>query len=373
MRHTVIKTATHTAAIIVLSLVSSVALAESGVEKCSNNLGTISVVEAPQGYGYLSAYGLGSPSALLRMMIQQSGCFDVVERGGAAFSSIQQERALAGGGDLQEGSNLGKGQLQAADFVLTPNIQVSAGDTGGIGGMLGGLGGMFGKVGGIISSVAGGVKFKEAETNILVADVRSGIQVASAEGKAKKTDFNISAWGYGSGNYGSAGGYTKTPEGKMIAASLLDNYNNIVIQVRDKTQLIKSRSTSSAANANASIQATNQPRTTQQYAPAPVAAQAPAPAKAGAARYAGSFSGSDQGSFAVSIAADGNISGSGNSAAGRFTVTGFADQSGNVSMTTAGSGGGASFSGFVDSATGALKGVWTGKNAAQGAFTGNKM
>ncbi len=240
------------------SLLAHAAMAAQTVEKCTTMLGTISVVDSRQGYGYLSSYSLGSPSALLRMMIQESGCFDVVERGGAAFDSIQRERALAGDGDLQQNSNLGKGQLQAADFVLTSNIQVSAGDTGGVGGILAGLGGLFGKAGAVVGMLAGGLKFKEAETSILVADVRSGIQVASAEGKAKKTDFSMSAWGFGGGNLGAAGGYTKTPEGKMIATSLLDNYNNIVLKIRDKPQLIKPRNAASVANAAASVQATNQ-------------------------------------------------------------------------------------------------------------------
>lgn len=124
--------ASRPATCVLVALAASPAISQSNVEKCATKLGTLSVIEAPAGYGYLSSYGLGSPAALLRLMIQQSDCFDVVERG-AAFSSLQQERALAGAGELQQGSNLGQGQLQAADFVMTPNVQVS-GNTGGLGG-----------------------------------------------------------------------------------------------------------------------------------------------------------------------------------------------------------------------------------------------
>lgn len=360
----------------ILTVAATSNFAQSNVEKCANNLGTISVIEAPGGYGYLSSYRLGSPSALLRLMIQQSGCFDVVERG-AAFSSLQQERALGNSGELQGGSNVGKGQLQAADFVMTPNIQVS-GDTGGIGGAVAGIGRLFGSVGAAIGGVVGGIKFKEAQTSLLIADVRSGIQVAAAEGVAKKTDFNIGGWGYGAGTWGGGGGYTTTPEGKMISASLLDNYNNVVIQIRDKTQLIRSRSASSAANAAGSIQATNQATYTAPTAVPVQAIAAPQPvqtARRATSNYAGSFTGADQGTFAVSISAAGQITGSGNSpSTGRFFITGLVDPSGNLSMSTSGSAAGASFSGFIDQATGELKGIWNTPNPViKGSFTGTKM
>lgn len=217
------------------------------VEKCSRNFGTLAVVEPQGGYGHLQRYGLGSPAALLRQIIQHSGCFDVVERG-VAMQNMQQERALAQGGDLRQDSNIGKGQIQAADFVLTPNVQVGSSDTGGIGGMLSGQLGVWG-------SLLGGIKFKEASTNILLSDVRSSLQVAAAEGKATKTDFNIRAWASGNSSSGSGNGYTTTPEGKMIAASLLDNYNQVVLSIRDKAQLTKSTSTAADANASANANA----------------------------------------------------------------------------------------------------------------------
>ncbi len=55
--------------------------AGSTVEKCSKSFGTLAVTEPQTGRGHLSRYGLGSPATLPRMMVQQSACFDVVERG----------------------------------------------------------------------------------------------------------------------------------------------------------------------------------------------------------------------------------------------------------------------------------------------------
>jgi hypothetical protein len=225
----------------------------SKVEHCDRPLGTIAVSEAQSASASaLQAYGLGSPVALLRIMIQQSNCFTPVERG-AALANLQQERALAADGEMLAGSNVGKGQLQAADFVMTPNVQFTAGDTGGIGGAITSFGGhLLGGLGRIAGSVAGNVKFREAQTSLLIADVRSGIQVAAEEGVASKTDFGISGWSWGGGDYSRLGGYTNTPEGKMVAASLLDNYNRIVVKIRNEPGLVRTGSAAGRANARAS-------------------------------------------------------------------------------------------------------------------------
>lgn len=228
----------------------------SKVEHCDRPLGTLAVSEAQSASSTaLQSYGLGSPVALLRIMIQQSNCFQVVERG-AAMANLQQERALAANGDALAGSNVGKGQMQAADFVMTPNVQFAANNTGGVGGAISDYGGkLFGGLGRIAGGLAGNMKFKEAQTSLLIADVRSGIQVAAEEGVATKTDFGISGWSWGSGDYSRLGGYTNTPEGKMVAASLLDNYNRIVVKIRNEPSLVRASSAASKANAQASTQA----------------------------------------------------------------------------------------------------------------------
>jgi curli biogenesis system outer membrane secretion channel CsgG len=225
----------------------------STVERCEHPLGTIAVSESRgASYTALQSYGLGSPAALLRIMIQQSNCFQVVERG-AAMADLQQERAMAANGDMLAGSNIGKGQLQSADFVMTPNVQFAANNTGGIGGAISDYGGrLFGGLGRVAGGLAGNMKFKEAQTSLLISDVRSGIQVAAEEGVATKTDFGISGWSWGHGDYSRLGGYTNTPEGKMVAASLLDNYNRIVLKIRNEASLVRTGSAISKVNAQAS-------------------------------------------------------------------------------------------------------------------------
>ena len=208
---------------------------DNGQEKCDKPMGAMAIVE-PQDYVQqsLSRYGLQSPTGLIRMMVQQSNCFLVVERG-IGMQNMMQERALQESGELRAKSNMGGGQMVSADFVLTPQVVFSENNAGGLGGAVGGLFG--GDKGRVLGAVAGGVKFKEAQTSMLVADARSGLQVAAAEGSAKKADLRLGAALFGSSAAGGLGGYQNTNEGKVLAASLMDNYNNIVRSVRGQPSL----------------------------------------------------------------------------------------------------------------------------------------
>lgn len=202
------------------------------LEKCATPIGTLDVIEPEaETLQALGRYGLGTPTSLIRMMVQQSGCFTVVERG-AGMAAMQRERELARSGDLRQDASMAGGQMVAADYLLTPNVIFSEGNAGGIGGAVGGLVGRRRGVLGGVGAVAGGLKFKEAQTSMLVGDTRSGIQVAAAEGHARKTDFSLGALGFGGGAVAAVGGYTNTNEGKVVAASFLDNYNNIVRAMR---------------------------------------------------------------------------------------------------------------------------------------------
>src|SRR5882724_1261220 len=198
--------------------------AASDLERCDKPMGAVAVVE-PQDYvgRALARYQLGSPVGLIRLMVQQSNCFIVVERG-MGMKNMMQERALDKSGELRQDSNMGGGQMVTADYILTPAVAFSENNAGGVGG-----------------SVAGGLKFKEAQTSMLLADGRSGVQVAAAEGSASKADFKLGGLlgGVGSGVAAGVGlgGYSNTNEGKVIAASFADNYNGIVRAVRANPSL----------------------------------------------------------------------------------------------------------------------------------------
>jgi hypothetical protein len=207
---------------------------DKGLEHCDKPMGAMAVVEPQSAILVgLSRYHLSSPVGLIRMMIQQSNCFIVVERG-AGMQNMMQERSLAAGGETRQGSNLGGGQMVAADFIMTPSVVFSENNAGGVGGAVGGL------LGGKAAAVAGGLKFKEAQTSMLVADSRSGVQVAAAEGSTKKADLRLGAGLFGGSGGAAGGGYGNTNEGKIVAAAFMDNYNNIVKAVRNDASLQRS-------------------------------------------------------------------------------------------------------------------------------------
>jgi hypothetical protein len=209
---------------------------DSGLEHCDKPMGAMAVVE-PQSQilAGLLRYNLQSPVGLIRMMIQQSNCFIVVERG-AGMQNLMQERQLAESGQARQGSNMGGGQMVTADFVTTPSVVFAENNAGGVGG---GVAGMFGRRAAAVGAVAGGLKFKEAQTSMLVADSRSGVQVAAAEGSTRKADMRLGGLLVGGGMAGAGGGYGNTNEGKIIAAAFMDNYNNIVKTVRNDPSFVR--------------------------------------------------------------------------------------------------------------------------------------
>lgn len=202
------------------------------LERCGEPLGTLAVdedVRAPW-YGRLQQYKLGPTTPVLRMMIQQSNCFVVVERG-AAFNNMMRERALDRTGETRQGSNMGPGQMVAADYTMSPSITFSQKGTQGGGLGLGGLG--YGLGGLALGAVAGSFKANEASTTLLMVDNRSSVQLAAAEGSAKNYDLGFVGAAFGGGLATAGGGYSNTPEGKIIVAAFMDSYNQLVRATRN--------------------------------------------------------------------------------------------------------------------------------------------
>ena len=201
--------------------------ANEQLEKCDKTLGTLSIVEEsnqPWIAQFTAEYRMQSTVPLLRMIVQQSNCFAIVERG-QAFHNMQTERALMNAGELRKTSNMGKGQMVAADYTVTPSVTFSAKGTSDYGGLIGG------RIGLVASLVGGSMKSNEASTMLLLTDNRSGIQLAAAEGSAQNWDFGMMA---GFFHHGLAGakGFSNTPQGKVLAASFMDSYNQLVKAVR---------------------------------------------------------------------------------------------------------------------------------------------
>lgn len=209
--------------------------ANTKLETCSSTMGTIAVVEDQYSdwFRTMQTYQLRSTVPVLRMLIQQSNCFVVIERG-AAMRNMMQERALEQSGELRQGSKYGKGQMVSADYTLNPSVTFSQKGTGGLSSSLFGFGG------GWLASLAGGLKFNDASTMLTLVDNRSGVQLAAAEGSARNTDFNMFGGMFTGHGGGSVGGFTKTPEGKVLTAAFIDSYNQMVLALRNyKAQEVK--------------------------------------------------------------------------------------------------------------------------------------
>jgi curli biogenesis system outer membrane secretion channel CsgG len=201
--------------------------ASDQLEHCDRTLGTLAIAEdagQPWLHQLASDFHVQSTVPLLRMIVQQSNCFVIVERG-QAFHNMQAERELMESGELRKTSNIGKGQVVAADYTATPSITFSQKGTGGAGALFGG------KLGSVISLIGGSIKSNEASTMLLLTDNRSGIQLAAAEGSAKNWDFGLLA-GFFQHGLAGAGAFSNTPQGKLLAASFMDSYNQLVKAVR---------------------------------------------------------------------------------------------------------------------------------------------
>lgn len=198
---------------------------------CAKKLGTITVLE-PEDHWWRS-YQLESPAALIKLFVSKSKCFTLVDRG-KGLAAMQAERDLASSGELRNRSNLGKGQMKAADYALVPDLISKNSDSGGtnIGGALGGL------IGGRLGGAMGGVNLKKKTADVLltVTDMRSSEQVAMAEGHASKTDVGFSGSGGGlfSGTLAGAVGvssYSNTEIGQVMTMAYLQAYSDLVAEL----------------------------------------------------------------------------------------------------------------------------------------------
>jgi len=139
---------------------------------CTRRLGTLAIVEPER--QWWRELNLGSPEAILKIFVQRSGCFGLVNRG-RSMQSRAMERALADNGELQAGSNVGRGQVKTADYFLEPDIVSTNKNSGGggVGGGLGGaIGGLFGgSAGSVIGGLAGGISVKKGEANVTLSIV----------------------------------------------------------------------------------------------------------------------------------------------------------------------------------------------------------
>jgi curli biogenesis system outer membrane secretion channel CsgG len=207
--------------------------AQAEIPVCQKKLGTIAIVEPDT--QWWQALGLGSPEAILKVFVMKSGCFGLVDRN-KGLASRNIERALADSGELQGGSNIGRGQIKAADYFIVPDLVSKNAKSGG-GGLGGALGGALGRgFGGALGGIAGGVSVnkKEANVTLTLVNARTTEQERLTEGYARRSDWSFGGaggafWG-GFGGIGG-GGYTDTDIGQVIVLAYLNAYTDMVTQL----------------------------------------------------------------------------------------------------------------------------------------------
>lgn len=195
----------------------------SEIPRCSQKLGTITIVDGDDASGW-TQNSLAPPQKLLKVIVQKSGCFSLVDRG-AGMNAAAKEREIGQNLGLQRGSNVGKGQIKAADFVLVAEVGSADSNTGGAGaaGLIGGL------VGGKAGAVIGGFRTKKLESDVVLSltDVRTS-ESNSFEGHAAKNDLS---WGAGGGlGFAGAvgGGYEDTEVGRIVTQAFIVAYSEMV-------------------------------------------------------------------------------------------------------------------------------------------------
>jgi curli biogenesis system outer membrane secretion channel CsgG len=201
------------------------------VPRCSRKLGTISIADGDDPYGW-TQYNLAPPAKLLKVLVQRSGCFNLVDRG-TGLNAAQLERNIGSNLGLQRKSNVGQGQIKAADYVLVAEVQASNRNSGGsaIGGGLGAV------LGGPVGGLLGGMRTRKMEANTVLSltNVRTTETLAVVDGYAVKKDTSFGAGGFlgGTGAAGGlvGGGYENTDVGRVVTLAFIQAYSKMVTEL----------------------------------------------------------------------------------------------------------------------------------------------
>lgn len=204
--------------------------------KCSSTNGTLRIVE-PEDVSAWTSIGLSAPTKILKVFVNDSKCFTIVDRG-SAFNAAQLERSLASSGMLQSGQNIGAGQMKAADFVMVPDLISQNLDAGGSNlNVSGSKAGVWGVGSGKASRTT---RKKSAEVVLTLIDVRTSEQVASVTAKAViKDSMNAVQLGANvpvsmvNGQVGFSN-YSNTPIGTAIRLAYEEAYDLLMNDIKKK-------------------------------------------------------------------------------------------------------------------------------------------
>ena len=198
------------------------------LQKCDAPVAVVSLVENQRGYVGIGRGGLPeSPLPLVRVLMQQSGCFRIVDRN-AGLDATVREQELKEKGVLRQDDTVRKGRGIVAQYSVVPSLTFSEQDAGRqIGGILAQIP--------VVNKLAGAaeqVKLKEAQVVLLLTDNETTEQVAASTGSVRVTDLGMGGLVLGKLGGAAGAGWSNSNEGKVIAAAFLDAHNKLVDQVK---------------------------------------------------------------------------------------------------------------------------------------------
>jgi|GEM_PF-51087 len=219
------------------------------IPKCDRPIGSLAIADGdPRNF---DAMQLQPPQTLLRVVVQESGCFTLVDRGNITLDAIERERRFASAGALQANSNLGQGQMRAADFILLAEVASENDDASGMGiaanaksegpsrtgrlarGLLGAaitVADPIAGMGQIAGSIRGSANSSTAEANTVISiiNVRTTETMVVSQGYAAKRDINWSLSGSASFGGFVGGGYENTEIGRIVSQAFINAYAGAV-------------------------------------------------------------------------------------------------------------------------------------------------
>jgi curli biogenesis system outer membrane secretion channel CsgG len=169
----------------------------------------------------------------MRLLIQQSNCFVIVDRGLAEEAATDEKRRTSTSGEVRDDANMGRGQEVAADFVLRGTIvALEQGKKSGFN--LGAL--LPGRLGSAVDTRS---SVSDVRVQLVLSDIRSKIQVAAAQGAGSSTNTKIALGVLGLSRRGAgAGGFSSeesTSAQTIVLQAFADAYNQMVPAVRGYT------------------------------------------------------------------------------------------------------------------------------------------
>lgn len=172
----------------------------------------------------------------LRLLIQQSNCFVIVDRGLVESAADDEKRRTRNSNEVRDDANMGPGQEVAADFVLRSSV-ISMGTKESRGLNLG----MLSKFAGTASV---GQTVSEAKVQLVLSDIRSKVQVAAAQGEGSGSNTGLATNLLGRAGKGLGGigvkSESNTSGTTILLQAFADAYNKMVPAVQNyKAQQVR--------------------------------------------------------------------------------------------------------------------------------------